>query len=508
MRHLIYIFGDQLNINLSSLEGFDPQKDCILMAEVLTEATYVKHHKQKIALIFSAMRHFAQSLKEKNYSVIYKKLDEKTHLNDFTAVLNNVIQTHQPEKVILTEPSEYRVLEEVKLWQKNNTTLDIRQDHRFLATKAQFNQWANGRKQLRMEYFYRDMRRQYNILMSGDKPIGDQWNFDQENRQPPKAGLDIPQPFSVKPDAITHEVLELVENKFSDHFGSLDQFHMATTRQGALDALDFFIKHNLALFGTYQDAMLMDEPWLYHSHISFYLNCGLLEPLECVQAAEKAYHNDNAPINAVEGFIRQILGWREYIRGIYWHMMPDYTNLNFLNAKNPLPEFYWNAETDMRCLQQSVKQTIDHAYAHHIQRLMVLGNFALLVGIDPKYVNEWFLIVYADAYEWVELPNVSGMALFADGGVLGSKPYAASGAYINKMSNYCKHCVYKVSDKTGPTACPFNYLYWDFLDRNKEVLAKNPRMRLIYQAYHRMSDEKKETIKSSAKSFLKNIFHK
>ena len=352
------------------------------------------------------------------------------------------------------------------------------------------------------------MRRQYNILMSGDKPIGDQWNFDQENRQPPKAGLDIPQPFSVKPDAITHEVLELVENKFSDHFGSLDQFHMATTRQGALDALDFFIKHNLVLFGTYQDAMLMDEPWLYHSHISFYLNCGLLEPLECIQAAEKAYHNDNAPINAVEGFIRQILGWREYIRGIYWHMMPNYTNLNFLNAKNPLPEFYWNAETDMRCLQQSVKQTIDHAYAHHIQRLMVLGNFALLVGIDPKYVNEWFLIVYADAYEWVELPNVSGMALFADGGVLGSKPYAASGAYINKMSNYCKHCVYKVSDKTGPTACPFNYLYWDFLDRNKEVLAKNPRMRLIYQAYHRMSDEKKETIKSSAKSFLKNIFHK
>lgn len=508
MRHLIYIFGDQLSDCISSLEGFDPNQDSILMAEVINEATFVKHHKQKIALIFSAMRHFAIALEDKRYPVIYKKIDTNTHLKNFSAVLSDVLKTHRPEKIIVTEPSEYRVLQEVQTWHKLDTPLEIRQDTRFLATKAQFQTWAEGRKQLRMEYFYRDMRKQYNVLMSGDKPIGDKWNFDQENRKPPKEGLDIPMSFAVKPDAITNDVLDLVANRFSDHFGSIDQFQMATTRTDALKALNHFIKNNLALFGTYQDAMLMNEPWLYHSHISFYLNCGLLQPLECIQAAEKAYHKSHAPLNAVEGFIRQVLGWREYIRGIYWFMMPNYSQLNFLNATNPLPKFYWDTKTDMLCLHQSVKQTLDHAYAHHIQRLMVLGNFALLAGIDPRFVNEWFLVVYADAYEWVELPNVSGMALFADGGILGSKPYAASGAYIHKMSNYCKHCVFKVTEKTGASACPFNYLYWDFLDRNKDTLAKNPRMRLIYQTFNRMDAVKKEAIKTSAQAFLKKLFQK
>ncbi len=503
MRHLIYIFGDQLNTKISSLNHFDPQQDAILMAEVTNEATHVKHHKQKIALIFSAMRHFSLELKEKGYQVIYSELSSKKSFSD---VLKNTVETHKPEKIIFTEPSEFRVLQETKTWETFGCPIEMRLDDRFLSTKAQFKTWANGRKQLRMEYFYRDMRKQYNILMDGTKPLGEKWNFDQENRQPPKSGLDVPKPFAVKPDKITQTVLTLVDETFSDHFGSLESFHMATTRQGALKALDYFIEHNLAQFGTYQDAMLVDEPWLYHSHISFYLNCGLLLPLECIHAVEKAYHQNNAPLNAVEGFIRQILGWREYIRGIYWLFMPEYQSLNFLDANNPLPSFYWDANTNMQCLHQSVKQTRDHAYAHHIQRLMVLGNFALIAGINPKYVNEWFLIVYADAYEWVELPNVSGMALFADGGILGSKPYAASGAYINKMSNYCKHCFYKVTEKTGEKACPFNYLYWDFLARNQDTLAKNPRMRLIYQAYYRMSDEKKEAIQISAQSFLKKIF--
>ena len=274
-----------------------------------------------------------------------------------------------------------------------------------------------------------------------------------------------------KQDAITQEVLRDVARVFPDHFGDLEPFHFAVTRKQALKVLKEFIEQRLPAFGDYQDAMIEGEPWMYHSHLSFYLNCGLLLPLECVQAAEQAYHAGTAPLNAVEGFIRQIMGWREYIRGIYWLKMPDYAKSNFLAATRSLPEFYWTGDTQMNCLKQCVLETKKNAYAHHIQRLMVLGNFALLAGIDPRQVNEWFLIVYADAYEWVELPNVSGMILFADGGYLGSKPYAAGGNYIHKMSNYCQNCTYKVTQKNGEQACPFNYLYWNFW--HKTVISCN-----------------------------------
>jgi deoxyribodipyrimidine photolyase-related protein len=353
-----------------------------------------------------------------------------------------------------------------------------------------------------MEYFYREMRRKHAILMNGDDPVGGHWNYDAENRKPPKEGLNIPKPYNNNIDSITSEVIALVAKFFPNHFGDLEPFYFATTRGHALQALQLFIEQRLLNFGDYQDAMIEGEPWVYHSHISFYLNCGLLLPLECVRAAENAYYQDKAPLNAVEGFVRQIIGWREYVRGVYWLKMPDYVENNFLSAKRDLPSFYWTAETKMNCLRQCVSETKQNAYAHHIQRLMILGNFALIVGINPTQVNEWFLTVYADAYEWVELPNVYGMTLFADGGYLASKPYAAGGSYINKMSDYCRNCSYKVVKKNGPDACPFNYLYWNFLIRNRNKLETNHRISMMYKTYDRMSEDKKQMISDDSQQFL------
>jgi deoxyribodipyrimidine photolyase-related protein len=341
--------------------------------------------------------------------------------------------------------------------------------------------------------------------MNGNQPEGGQWNYDIENRKSPIYDLNIPKTYQSRPNDITCEVIDLVDKYFPNHFGDLDPFYFAVTREHAKEALDQFIKERLISFGDYQDAMIQGEPWMFHSHLSFYLNCGLLTPLECVTAAEYAYHQNQAPINAVEGFIRQIIGWREYIRGIYWLKMPGYKEENFFNATRNLPDFYWHGNSKMNCLNQCIQETKKNAYAHHIQRLMVLGNFALLAGIDPKQVNEWFLIVYADAYEWVELPNVSGMILFADGGYLASKPYAAGGNYINKMSNYCKNCHYKVTKKNGKDACPFNYLYWDFLARNRIKLELNPRIAMMYKTYDKMNEAKKSEIALDSKLFLDEL---
>jgi deoxyribodipyrimidine photolyase-related protein len=356
-----------------------------------------------------------------------------------------------------------------------------------------------------MEYFYRELRRKYRVLMDGDAPVGGQWNYDTENRSPPKTGLVVPPPFTHATDAITRDVLSLVSQHFPGHFGDLEPFPYAVTRDGALNALAMFIAERLPQFGTYQDAMIEGEPWMFHSHISLYLNAGLLNPLECIKAAEEAFHAGNAPLSAVEGFIRQILGWREYVRGIYWLKMPDYKEGNYFEATRDLPDFYWDGVTRMNCLRQCVLETKRNAFAHHIQRLMVLGNFALIAGIDPDQVNEWYLLVYADAYEWVELPNVHGMVLFADGGVLGSKPYAASGAYIKKMSTYCESCSYKVSIKNGDKACPFNYLYWDFMERNAEKLRGNPRLGLVYKTLDRMSDDKRQAVRADSARFFKAL---
>ena len=504
MPALRIILGDQLSNEISSLSGINAEEDIVLICEVFAEATYVKHHKKKIVFLFSAMSHFAEELRvEKNYQVEYLKLNDPEPMQSFTQAVEKTLAKHKIDEIIVTSPGEYRVLTEINIWQDLfGIPVDIREDARFLCNQVEFKNWSKDRKNLRMEYFYREMRKKYSILMDGDQPIGGKWNFDLENRKPPNPNFDIPETFSSEPDAVTLDVMQLVEDKFSDHMGVLSDFHFAINAAQAKIALKQFIDERLKYFGDFQDAMIQGKPWMYHSHVGLYLNCGLLSPLECIQAAEQAYHDSHAPLNAVEGFIRQILGWREFVRGIYWNEMPDYASLNFFEAERDLPAFYWDADTKMNCMHQSVKETSQNAYAHHIQRLMVLGNFALLTGIDPVQVNAWFLSVYADAFEWVELPNVSGMALFADGGYLASKPYAAGGGYINKMSNYCKSCSYSVTKKSGPDACPFNYLYWDFLERNRNKLGNNHRIGMMYKVYDRMSEEKKEMIKGDSNEFL------
>ena len=507
MKVLRLILGDQLSQDISSLKGCNKSDDIILMCEVWNEATYVKHHKKKITFLFSAMRHFAKELKESGYRVSYTKLEDEQNSGFFKSEIARTLKQQKFDRIVVTHPGEYRVQEDIKGWATDFAiSVEIRTDDRFLCSPEDFALWAKGRKQLRMEYFYREMRKKYNVLVKGNGPIGGQWNYDLKNRKPPKENLLIPEPYRNEPDGITRDVMSLVAERFPDHFGDLEPFYFGVTRQQALEALNLFITQRLPNFGDYQDAMVEGEPWMYHSHISFYLNCGLLLPLECVIAVEKAYQLGKAPLNAVEGFIRQIIGWREYVRGVYWLKMPAYAKKNFFETKRDLPGFYWTADTKMNCLRQCVLETKKNAYAHHIQRLMVLGNFALIAGLDITQVNEWFLIVYADAYEWVELPNVSGMILFADGGYLASKPYAAGGSYINKMSDYCKNCNYKVSKKNGEDACPFNYLYWDFLARNRDKLESNHRIGMMYNIYERMGEDKKQAIAYDSKHFLKSIY--
>ena len=506
MSTLRLILGDQLTPDISSLKDADKSNDIILLCEVFDEAVYVRHHQKKIAFLFSAMRHFAANLSESGWHVDYVRLDQKGNSHSFSGEVARAVVRHEPQGVIVTCPSEWRVLEEMRNWE---TTLpcavELRDDDRFYCTLDEFASWAEGRKQLRMEYFYRELRRKTGILMSENEPIGGQWNYDAENRGRAPDDLEVPKHTSFAPDDITNEVLHLVENRFGAHFGTLRPFEFAVTHEQAAYVLDRFIAERLPLFGIYQDAMIEGEAFMFHAHIGLYLNCGLLSPQQAIIAAENAYHAGAAPLNATEGFIRQILGWREFVRGLYWLKMPNYADQNALEAHRPLPAFFWTADTKMNCLKQCVSETRDHAYAHHIQRLMVLGNFALLAGLSPKDVNEWFMIVYADAYEWVELPNVSGMALYADGGVLASKPYASGGAYIERMSNYCRSCHYNVKQKTGEQACPFNYLYWDFLIRHQDRLSSNARMGMMYRTLSKMTDEKRATILADSQRFLSEL---
>jgi deoxyribodipyrimidine photolyase-related protein len=464
------------------------------MAEVHSEAVAVWSHKARIALFLAAMRHFRDALRTRGWRVEYTELKRST----LGAELAKAVKRLKPDRVILVEPGEYRVREELLAAVED---IEIRIDRHFLSTIQDFREHAEGRKQLRMEYFYREMRRRYGYLMDGKQPVGGDWNYDEENRGAfPKQGPGLlPAPIQFEPDTITREVLDLVAREFPDHPGSLEHFDWPVTPEQAKAALDDFIANRLPYFGLYQDAMWTGEPWLYHSRISCALNLKLLDPREVCAAAEKAYQRGHAPLAAVEGFIRQILGWREYVRGIYWLHMPGYLEKNALEAQQPLPKFYWTGETDMECLRQAIGQTLQHGYAHHIQRLMVTGLFALLLGVDPKQVHEWYLAVYVDAIEWVELPNTLGMSQFADGGIMASKPYAATGKYIDRMSNYCKHCPHK------PDSCAFTTLYWDFLMRNEKKLTRVGRMDMQLRNLVRITDERKKEIRKEAKA-LKERF--
>lgn len=502
---LRFILGDQLSHTILSLAAIDRDRDIVLMVEVGAETSYVPHHKQKIAFILAAMRHFAQELRDRGITVRYVTLDDPENTHNFRDELCRAIAQIKPEKVVVCEPGEYRVEQEMKGWAAaGGVPVEILPDDRFFCSRERFAQWAHGRKSLRLEYFYRQMRKDTGVLMAGKTPVGGQWNYDKENRKALPKTLTVPPRRRSLPDAITQEVLGLVSRTFPDNFGTLDAFWFATTHGEAQAQWEHFREHHLPRFGDFQDAMAQDEPFLFHSLISAYLNVGLLDPREVVAQAEQAYHQGTAPLNAVEGFIRQILGWREYVRGLYWLKMPDYGHTNALGADRPLPDFYWTGKTNMNCMAQAIAQTRDRAYAHHIQRLMVTGNFALLAGLAPQGVEAWYLAVYADAFEWVELPNTHGMALYADGGIMASKPYGASGKYIDRMSNYCQHCCYNVKESTGPQACPFNYLYWNFLITNEPHLRQNGRMALIYRQKDRMDPEKLQAMAHSAATFLAN----
>ena len=506
VRNLIVILGDQLTSSLSSLAAGDATQDRVLMAELHDEASYVRHHQKKIAFLFSTMRHFADELRRLGWTVDYVKLDASENRGNFGDQVAHAIAELHPERILITEAGEWRVAEMLKGWQTRfGLPVDILPDNRFLCTASAFQQWAAGRKQLRMEYFYRDMRRQTGLLMEGDQPVGDQWNFDAENRKPAGADMFMPRPQSFAPDGITQAVLQLVEARFGNHFGDLQPFWFAVTRKDAEQAFAAFVRQALPQFGDYQDAMLAGEPFLYHAVIAQYLNCGLLDPLAVCQKVEAAYRAGHVPLNAAEGFIRQIIGWREYVRGIYWLKMPDYKQSNFFAHTRSLPDFYWTGHTDMACVKAAVTQTKEQAYAHHIQRLMVTGNFAMLAGVDPHALHEWYLAVYADAYEWVELPNTLGMSQFADGGLLASKPYAASGAYINRMSNYCRGCHYDVKQRTGPQACPFNALYWDFIARHRDKIGANPRMAQMTRTSDKFAADEQRKITDSAAAFLASL---
>ncbi len=501
------VLGDQLTPSLSALRASDRGRDVVLLAEVHEEAAYVRHHKKKIAFVFAAMRHFAAELSDAGWTVDYVRLDEEGATSALTEEIAKALRRNACGRVILTEPGEWRLLRALEdLAADLDAPVDILEDDRFLCSKSAFAAWAEGRKQLRMEHFYRQMRRETGLLMDGDAPLGGRWNLDAENRRRPERGLSCPGPSRFEPDSVTRDVLDLVARRFADHFGALEPFWFAVTRAQAEQAFERFLETSLARFGDYQDAMLAEEPFLFHAVISVYLNVGLLDPLRVCRRVEEAHRAGAAPLNAAEGFIRQIIGWREYVRGVYWLEAPGYVERNVFGHANPLPALYWTGETDMACLRACVRQTRDEAYAHHIQRLMITGNFAMLAGVDPKAVHEWYLAVYADAYEWVELPNTLGMSQFADGGLLASKPYAASGAYINRMSDYCGSCRYDVKQKTGPEACPFNYLYWDFLDRNRPALESNTRLGHVYRTWDGMDPERRRAVRADAAAFLETLF--
>ena len=477
------------------------------MMEVGAEAKSVPHHPQKIALIFAAMRHFAEEARARGWQVPYVKYAPDS---SFDQELAAACKALDPQEIHVTRASEWRVYEAQQTWQAQlGCPVHIHEDTRFFASLQTFANWAEGKKEWRMEYFYRLLRRQTHILMDGDDPVGGHWNYDKDNRKALPKDLVAPSRLRFDKDPIVREVLALVAEQFPDHFGSLESFNWPVTRAQALQALDHFVRICLPHFGDFQDAMRVatyeTDDTLFHSLLAPALNLGLLSPREVCGAAEAAYQAGKAPLNAVEGFIRQILGWREYVRGLYWHMGPDYGQSNFLNAHTKLPESFWGGETSMTCVKETVRNTEENAYAHHIQRLMVTGNFALLLGVEAAQVNEWYLSVYADAFEWVQLPNTHGMALFADGGRLASKPYAASGAYINRMSDYCKSCAYQVKETVGDRACPLNALYWAFLAKHEDTFSKNARMGLALKNWQRKSEADQAAILTKATEVQANI---
>ena len=500
LRNLIVVLGDQLDLEASAYDNFDARVDAVWMAEVADESTRVWSSRPRTVMFLAAMRHFALALKAVNRPLHYAQLDAPGNQGSLAAQLKADMERLRPARLVMTEPGDWRVLQAIKaVADASSTPLEICEDRHFLSSVSDFAAHARGRKSLRMEYFYREQRRRHSVLMDPQNesaPLGGKWNFDAENREAFGAAGpgEVPPRCAFKPNAVTRKVIALVEGRFPQHPGRLESFAWPVTRAQALQSLSAFVKERLPQFGRYQDAMWPGDPWLYHSHLSAALNLKLLNPREVLAAAVAAYESGHAPLASVEGFVRQILGWREYVRGIYWTQMPGYLELNTLGADADLPEWYWTGDTDMACLRDAIGQTLTHGYANHIQRLMVTGLYALMLGVQPKQVHAWYLAVYVDAVEWVELPNTLGMSQYADGGLMGSKPYVATGKYIERMSPHCKDCRYDPAQRTGERACPFTTLYWNFLMRHEATLAKNPRMALQVKNLARMNAAQRQEV--------------
>lgn len=512
-RRLAVVLGDQLDRRAELIEGLDRERDAVLMMEVDAEASGcgagIRSHKARTAVFLAAMRRFAIDLVDRGYRVRYVRLDDPANTHDFTGEVGRAVGELKPESIAVTEPGEWRVLEMIEGWSESfGVPVEVFEDGHFLCSREEFSEWADGRKQLVMEYFYREMRRKLGVLVDDDGgPVGGAWNFDKENRESFTSRPEVPGVYRPSMDDVTRGVIALVNERYPDHPGVLDEddWLWPISAEQAERALDRFIETRLSMFGRYEDAMWSGEPFLYHSLLSVALNLKLLDPRVCVRRAVEAYEAGRAPLASVEGFVRQIIGWREFIRGVYWFEGPGYRDRNVLEHTGELPGFYWTGETDMRCLRECLRPVIDHAYSHHIPRLMVLANFAMIAGVRARAIGDWFYEMYADAVDWVTTPNTIGMGVHADGGVVGTKPYAASGKYISGMSNYCKNCRYDVNKRVGDgevgldgetrgEACPFNTFYWDFLIRHRERFRKNQRMAMILKNVDRMKEDERVAI--------------
>ncbi len=505
----IWLQANQLSLNNSALAHARSVTDVtVLMVESKQRAALYRYHKQKLTLLFSAMRHMAKRLRQEGIAVDYHPLraDGKHKHASFEEALRTHCRKHRPDEIVMMELPDYHHAAAIPGLSKSiGVPIRVLPNTMFLTDRHDFAAENKDKKRLVMEHHYRSIRRRLGVLMKGDEPEGGKWNYDAENRKPFRGEIKIPPPPSFAPDEITDEVMKMVEAIFPDHYGSASRFSLPVTHDDSRKALKHFVQHRLRHFGTYQDAMKAGEPLLFHSLISPMINIGLLEPLEVARSVEDAYRKGNVPLNAAEGFMRQIIGWREYMFGVYWMNMPAFAETNFLGADKNLPQFFWTGNTQMRCLSQCLTQALETGYLHHIQRLMVISNFATLAGLHPKEVLDWFMHLFIDAYDWVMVPNVMGMGMFADGGSISTKPYVSSGAYINKMSDYCNGCAYSVKKKTGEKACPFNYLYWYFLDINKKKLGNNQRMSMMYKLLEKKSPSEMKEIRKSSETFLKAL---
>lgn len=507
MAKLRLILGDQLNEQHSWYTT--PESDCIyLMAEMLQETNYVKHHIQKVVAFFLSMRNFSEGLQSKGHQVKYYTINDRENLQDLGKIINQCINQFGIKKFEYQLPDEYRLDQQLKtICEGLKIPSEAFDTEHFYTSREELVTFFHGKKTLLMESFYRYMRKKHDILMNGETPVGNQWNFDHDNRK--KYGGEVPIPENIQFQKEVTQVIEEINRAGVSTFGFIDseKFVWPTSRTECLEMLQYFCNQLLSHFGDYEDAMHTQEKFLFHSRLSFALNSKMLSPKEVIQTAVSYYHKnqDTISLSQIEGFVRQILGWREYVRGIYWKEMPNYSSLNKLKNFNPLPNFFWDGQTKMNCMQHAIQQSLEDAYAHHIQRLMVIGNFCLLTQTHPDEVDAWYLGVYIDAIEWVELPNTRGMSQYADGGILATKPYVSSGNYIHKMSNYCGKCHYNVKLKTETNACPFNALYWNFLDDKKEFFQGNQRMAMMLNLLNKINPEELYQIKQKAQDIITNI---